>query len=340
MTDIKIENLVVDLGQNKVLRELSLLIPSQKLVSVLGPSGCGKSTLLRTIAGFIAPKSGTIRFGSTLMSVSSVQMPPERRNVGYVPQEGSLFPHLNVKKNIGFGLTKSKSSNKRVHELLELMDIGEFADRLPHQLSGGQQFKVAIARALAPAPNVMLLDEPFSSLDAQFREELRHEVKNLLTETKTTTILVTHDREEALVMADLVAIMRDGKIAQIGSPQEVYQSPTRLETAFSTGDALIIPAQKSANGEIRSIFSEINDSSKFNGNIVVRPEEIEIQYSENTANAQISDIEFFGHDALIHLELNNKMKVSSRIAAPVKFKVGDKVLAKQKGPIRFFEKND
>ena len=340
MTDIKIENLVVDLGQNKVLRELSLLIPSQKLVSVLGPSGCGKSTLLRTIAGFIAPKSGTIRFGSTLMSVSSVQMPPERRNVGYVPQEGSLFPHLSVKKNIGFGLTKSKSSNKRVHELLELMDIGEFADRLPHQLSGGQQFKVAIARALAPAPNVMLLDEPFSSLDAQFREELRHEVKKLLTETKTTTILVTHDREEALVMADLVAIMRDGKIAQIGSPQEVYQSPSQLETAFSTGDALIIPAQKSDNGEIRSIFSEINDSSKFNGNIVVRPEEIEIQYSENTSNAQISDIEFFGHDALIHLELNNKMKVSSRIAAPVKFKVGDKVLAKQKGPVRFFEKND
>lgn len=340
MTDIKIENLVVDLGQNKVLRELSLLIPSQKLVSVLGPSGCGKSTLLRTIAGFIAPKSGTIRFGSTLMSVSSVQMPPERRNVGYVPQEGSLFPHLSVKKNIGFGLTKSKSSNKRVHELLELMAIGEFADRLPHQLSGGQQFKVAIARALAPAPNVMLLDEPFSSLDAQFREELRHEIKILLTETKTTTILVTHDREEALVMADLVAIMRDGKIAQIGSPQEVYQSPTQLETAFSTGDALIIPAQKSDTGEIRSIFSEINESSKFNGNIVVRPEEIEIQYSENTANAQISDIEFFGHDALIHLELNNKMKVSSRIAAPVKFKVGDKVLAKQKGPIRFFEKND
>lgn len=340
MTDIKIENLVVDLGQNKVLRELSLLIPSQKLVSVLGPSGCGKSTLLRTIAGFIAPKSGTIRFGSTLMSVSSVQMPPERRNVGYVPQEGSLFPHLSVKKNIGFGLTKSKSSNKRVHELLELMAIGEFADRLPHQLSGGQQFKVAIARALAPAPNVMLLDEPFSSLDAQFREELRHEIKILLTETKTTTILVTHDREEALVMADLVAIMRDGKIAQIGSPQEVYQSPTQLETAFSTGDALIIPAQKSDTGEIRSIFSEINESSKFNGNIVVRPEEIEIQYSENTANAQISDIEFFGHDALIHLELNNKMRVSSRIAAPVKFKVGDKVLAKQKGPIRFFEKND
>jgi iron(III) transport system ATP-binding protein len=274
------------------------------------------------------------------MSVSSVQMPPERRNVGYVPQEGSLFPHLSVKKNIGFGLTKSKNSNKRVHELLELMEIGEFANRLPHQLSGGQQFKVAIARALAPAPNVMLLDEPFSSLDAQFREELRHEVKKLLTETKTTTILVTHDREEALVMADLVAIMRDGKIAQIGSPQEVYQSPSQLETAFSTGDALIIPAQKSDNGEIRSIFSEINDSSKFNGNIVVRPEEIEIQYSENTSNAQISDIEFFGHDALIHLELNNKMKVSSRIAAPVKFKVGDKVLAKQKGPVRFFEKND
>ena len=242
MTDIKIDSLTVSFGETKVLDDLTLLIPSKKFVTVLGPSGCGKSTLLRAIAGFVAPKSGTIRFGSTLMSVSSVQVPPERRNVGYVPQEGALFPHLSVAQNVGFGLVKGKDSQKRIEEMLDLVGMNNLATRMPHQLSGGQQFRVAIARALAPAPNVMLLDEPFSALDAQLREELRHEIKQILKATNTTTLLVTHDREEALVMADLVAPMRNGKIIQVGTPQEVYNFPQGPDTAVSTGDALIVSA--------------------------------------------------------------------------------------------------
>lgn len=337
MTDIKIDGLNVDLGENKVLKNLSLLIPSQKFISVLGPSGCGKSTLLRSIAGFVAPKSGTIRFSSTLMSVSSVQVPPERRNVGYVPQEGALFPHLSVEKNISFGLAKSKQTQKRVKELMELMNLSNLEKRFPHQLSGGQQFRVAIARALAPAPNVMLLDEPFSSIDAQLREELRHEVKKILTETKTTTVLVTHDREEALVMSDLVALMRNGQIVQIGSPQDVYNNPAGLDMAFSTGDALIIPALKSEDGEIQSIFSNYA-INKNNGNLIIRPEEIIISKS-SSPNAKILDIEYFGHDALVHLILNNSIKISSRVSAPVFLKIGDEVTAQQIGPIRFFENN-
>jgi len=335
MTDIKIDGLNVDLGENKVLKNLSLLIPSQKFISVLGPSGCGKSTLLRSIAGFVAPKSGTIRFSSTLMSVSSVQVPPERRNVGYVPQEGALFPHLSVEKNISFGLAKSKQTQKRVKELMELMNLSNLEKRFPHQLSGGQQFRVAIARALAPAPNVMLLDEPFSSIDAQLREELRHEVKKILTETKTTTVLVTHDREESLVMSDLVALMRNGQIVQIGSPQDVYNNPAGLDMAFSTGDALIIPALKSEDGEIQSIFSNYA-INKNNGNLIIRPEEIIISKS-SSPNAKILDIEYFGHDALVHLILNNSIKISSRVSAPVFLKIGDEVTAQQIGPIRFFE---
>ncbi|MFM1826401.1 MAG: hypothetical protein RLZZ37_1036 [Actinomycetota bacterium] len=339
MTDIKIDDLSVDLGENHVLKNLSLTIPSQKFISVLGPSGCGKSTLLRSIAGFVAPKSGTIRFGSTLMSVSSVQVPPERRNVGYVPQEGALFPHLNVEKNIGFGLTKSKQSIKRVKELMELMNLTNLENRFPHELSGGQQFRVAIARALAPAPNVMLLDEPFSSIDAQLREELRQEIKKILTETKTTTVLVTHDREEALVMSDLVALMKNGQIVQLGSPQDVYNNPIGLEMAFSTGDALIVPALKNKDGEIESIFSSKNIDDRNNGNLIIRPEEIIISKSENP-NAKILDIEYFGHDALVHLVLNNSIKVSSRVSAPVLLKIGDEVVAEQVGPIRFYENRD
>ncbi len=338
MTDIKIDELTVSYGATKVLDGLSLFVPSQSLVAVLGPSGCGKSTLLRAIAGFVAPKSGTIRFGSTLMSVSSVQVPPERRNVGYVPQEGALFPHLTVRKNIGFGLARGKNSEKRINEMLKLVGLSDLADRLPHQLSGGQQFRVAIARALAPAPNVMLLDEPFSALDAQLREELRHEIKRILKETKTTTLLVTHDREEALVMADLVAPMKNGKIVQLGSPQEVYNNPIGLETAVSTGDALIIPAIRTKAGKVYTPLSSKKPEAGQLGNVIIRPEEIEISLSEDNPNARIFEIEYFGHDALIHLELKDSTKVAARVAAPVRLNIGDQVNAKQKGPIRFFEK--
>jgi len=338
MTDIKIDNLTVNFGQTKVLDELSLFVPSQSLVAVLGPSGCGKSTLLRAIAGFVAPKSGTIRFGSTLMSVSSVQVPPERRNVGYVPQEGALFPHLSVRKNVGFGLVRGKDSEKRINEMLNLVGLEDLADRLPHQLSGGQQFRVAIARALAPAPNVMLLDEPFSALDAQLREELRQEIKRILKETKTTTLLVTHDREEALVMADLVAPMKNGKIVQLGSPQEVYNNPVGLETAVSTGDALVVPAIKTKSGKVYTPLSSKKPENGQVGSVIIRPEEIEIILNKQTPNARVFEIEYFGHDALIHLELPDATKVSARVAAPVALKIGDKVTARQKGPIRFFEK--
>lgn len=339
MSNIKIDGLTVSYGAVTVLDNLDLFIPAESLVAVLGPSGCGKSTLLRAIAGFVAPKTGTIRFNDTLMSVSSVQVPPERRNVGYVPQEGALFPHLDVRQNIGFGLTKTKESQTRIDRMLELIGLKDFQDRYPHELSGGQQFRVAIARALAPAPNVMLLDEPFSSLDAQLREELRFEIKKLLKETKTTTILVTHDREEALVMADLVAPMRNGKIAQLGTPQEVYNNPAGLDTAISTGDALIIPAIQSASGIVHTAFSTTPPVSGEEGNLIIRPEEIEISLTPNKANAKVEEVEYFGHDALIHLELNDKTKISARIAAPVKVKTGDKVLAIHKGPIRFISTN-
>jgi iron(III) transport system ATP-binding protein len=339
MTDINIDALTVSYGESKVLDNLSLHIPSQKLVAVLGPSGCGKSTLLRAIAGFVAPQTGTIRFGSTLMSVSSVQVPPERRNVGYVPQEGALFPHLSVAKNIGFGLAKGKSSQKRIDEMLKLVDMTSYANRLPHQLSGGQQFRVAIARALAPAPNVMLLDEPFSALDAQLREELRQEIKIILKATNTTTLLVTHDREEALVMADLVAPMKDGKIIQIGTPQAVYNFPAGPETAVSTGDALIISAIKTKSGKIYTPLSSIQPQSGVKGKLVVRPEEIQIELVKSKSNAKVAEIEYFGHDALIHLELADKSQICARVAAPVSLKIGDKVLATQTGPIRFYDEN-
>ncbi|MGA1329758.1 MAG: ABC transporter ATP-binding protein, partial [Candidatus Nanopelagicales bacterium] len=229
MTSLKIDGLTVTYANRPVLNELSLQVESGAFAAVLGPSGCGKTTLLRAIAGFIAPFSGTIRFGDQLVSVSSIVVPPERRKVGYVAQEGALFPHLTVSENIAFGITDQKIKADRVAELLDLIGMGKFAKRMPSELSGGQQTRVALARALAPEPKVMLLDEPFSALDAALRDELRAEVSELLKNRKTTTLMVTHDREEALVTADLVALMRRGQIVQTGSPAEVYEAPVSPE---------------------------------------------------------------------------------------------------------------
>ena len=227
MSSLDISHLEVSFGTKKVIDDLSLSLREGEIAALLGPSGCGKTTLLRSIAGLIQPNSGTIRFGTQLVGLSSVVLPPHRRGIGYVPQQGALFPHLTVAKNIAFGLDKKVHSqleiNQIVAEMLELISMAGYENRQPSEISGGQQTRVALARALAVKPKMVLLDEPFSALDAQLRGELRSDVVALLRAAGTTAILVTHDREEALVSADRVVLMRDGKIAQHGTPEDVYE---------------------------------------------------------------------------------------------------------------------
>jgi iron(III) transport system ATP-binding protein len=281
MTFLQIDNLTTKFGNTTVLDSLNLNVDAGSLVSVLGPSGCGKSTLLRSIAGFVPPVSGTIRIAGKLMSVSSVLVPPEKRNIGYVPQEGALFPHLTVEKNISFGLKNDSENKDRVSEILKIVGLVGFEKRMPSQLSGGQQFRVAIARALAPKPALVLLDEPFAALDAELRDDLRVEVKHILTQTNATAILVTHDREEALVMADYVAAMKNGKIIQFGTPHEVYNSPVQPDVALSTGDSIVIPAIKDDQGKVFTIFDESIPENGVQGEVVIRPEEILITADAN-----------------------------------------------------------
>ena len=248
MTSLSISNLSVSLGERTIISDLSFDLREGQIAALLGPSGCGKTTLLRTIAGLIQPTSGTIRFGSKLVGVSSVVLPPNKRGTGYVPQQGALFPHLNVARNISFGLDRELYNKKQIaeitQEMIALIGMQGFENRLPSQLSGGQQTRVALARALAIKPKLILLDEPFSALDAVLRDELRNEVVGLLRKLGSTAILVTHDRKEALVSSDRVILMRSGRVVQDGTHEEVYEAPISPEIAASTGDVLILAAQQ------------------------------------------------------------------------------------------------
>ena len=245
MTQLAVAGLDKGFGAHQVLSGLDLDVPAGSLTAILGPSGSGKTTLLRVLAGFEHADAGTVRIGSALADGPGVFLPPERRRIGYVPQEGSLFPHLTVAANVAFGLSRRKwgreRRGKRCAELLEAVGLGGLDRRYPHQLSGGQQQRVALARALAIQPEVVLLDEPFASLDAHLRASVRADVQHLLKESGTTSVLVTHDQDEALSTADRVAVLRDGGIAQCAAPQELYSCPVDADMARFIGEANVIP---------------------------------------------------------------------------------------------------
>src|SRR5947207_1084921 len=213
-------------GRTPVLRDISVDVPAGSLTALLGPSGGGKSTLLRVIAGLEQPDTGTVRIGG----VDATALAPQRRNVGFVFQHYAAFKHLTVFDNVAFGLQVRKRPEgevrRRVHELLELVHLEQLADRYPAQLSGGQRQRMALARALAVQPQVLLLDEPFGALDAQVRKELRGWLRRLHDEVHVTTVFVTHDQEEAIEVADTLVVLADGEVVQVGSPHEVYDRPS------------------------------------------------------------------------------------------------------------------
>ena len=346
MRALEVSHLNVNFGSRNVLSDLSFSLAPGEIASLLGPSGCGKTTLLRAIAGLLQPSAGTIRLGTQLVGLSSVVLPAHKRQTGYVPQQGALFPHLNVARNIAFGLDKKTYSKQEIseitQEMLALIGMSGYENQMPTELSGGQQTRVALARALAVKPKMILLDEPFSALDAELRNELRTDVVALLRAQGTTAILVTHDREEALVSSDKVVLMRDGKIAQMGTPEEVYESPISPSIAVSTGDALVLDAQKFSNGSISYAISPSNagQTPSESGFVVIRPEEISIKKAGTTGVAAILiQLDYYGHDAMLVLKIANDEKlIRARISGAVDFKVGDTVSIEHQGPVRFFAK--
>ena len=241
MKDLRIAGVAKAFGPQPVLRGVELAVPAGSFTAILGSSGSGKTTLLRIVAGFERPDDGEVRLGEDVVDDASHRfVPSERRRIGYVPQEGALFPHLSVGRNVAFGLPRGPDRRGRVDELLELVGLSGYRRRYPHQLSGGQQQRVALARALAVGPEFVLLDEPFASLDVAMRSSVRADVLAVLRQAGATSILVTHDQDEALSMADQVAVLRDGVIAQLDTPTALYGRPGDVELAQFLGESNVL----------------------------------------------------------------------------------------------------
>lgn len=324
MTTLAIEGLRISFGSNDILSGVDLEIPRGSLVAVLGPSGCGKTTLLRAIAGLVPIDSGSIRIGDRVLSSRDVRVPSEKRGVGWVPQDAALFPHLTVGENIGFGLPRHERA-ERMPQLAALVGLAGLTDRAPSQLSGGQAQRVALARALAPRPDVILLDEPFAALDPQLRGSLRGEVAELLRVQHSTTVLVTHDQEEALSLADYVAVMRGGRILQWGTPAEVYGEPATKWIAGFVGDTVELEGRwvdgGGAQGRVSCALGTVGvlgtSRSGLPGEsvrVVVRPEWL--QLGDGGLPSVVTGVAYAGHDALVTLELDSGETVSARVSSP------------------------
>ena len=320
MAKLVISGLRKYFGAAPVLCGISLSIAAGELVAILGASGSGKTTLLRLIAGFLCPDAGEIRLDGEIIASAGRCRPPERRGIGYVAQEGALFPHLSIAENISFGLPRAqRRACARVEELLELVGLpASYAGRAPQQLSGGEQQRVALARALAPHPHLLLLDEPFSALDAGLRAETRGAVIGALRATGATAILVTHDQAEALSMGQRVGVMQRGVLAQLSTPVHLYRHPATPELASFIGDAVLLPGH-AENGYAHSPLGRLrlDDASAAGAvRVMVRPEQVKLVNAPlpETVPAQVTSVAYYGPDAMVTLWLPQaEMAVTARI---------------------------
>jgi iron(III) transport system ATP-binding protein len=339
-----------------VLRGVSLSVEDASLTAILGASGAGKSTLLRVIAGFEPADAGTVSVHGTVTDDGRRRVPPERRHIGYVPQDGALFPHLTVRANAAFALPRRERRSAFVTEMLDLVGLADFGRRYPHELSGGQQQRVAIARALASRPKLVLLDEPFAALDASLRSSVRADVLGALRATGTAGVLVTHDQDEALSTADSVAVLRDGVITQIGPPRSVYVEPADPWTAAFLGTANLLPGvtETAAPGGVRVRtalgWHALSDPGQTGAaaevSVLVRPEQISLtrsgpgsdtsgQESEDAVAVagKVTDIHYHGHDVLVTVDVAGAGPVQARVLGTAPPLSGDEVILTVDGAV-------
>lgn len=317
-----------------VLDGVSLTVAEGSITAILGRSGSGKTTLLRLLAGFEALDGGSLDLGGRVVDNAVIAVPAQARGVGYVPQNGALFPNLTALANIGFGLRRGERT--RASELLDMVGLAGLGERRPHELSGGQQQRVALARAIAIRPTVLLLDEPFSSLDAAMRVSVRRDVTRILAELGTTTVLVTHDQDEALSMADQVALLSDGRILAAETPRDLYQFPRTAAVASSLGEVNILRA--SLTGMIaqcslgRVQLSHGGESTQ--GFVLIRAENVDVYPSEtsNSVVARVVQFDFYGHDALVRVALPDASEILARVPGESEFAVGQTVWVRTHSP--------
>ncbi|WP_116952098.1 ABC transporter ATP-binding protein [Jiangella endophytica] len=296
MTTLSLAGVAKSFGRVEVLRDVSLTVPAGTRTAVVGASGSGKSTLLRLIAGFERADEGSITLGSTTLAGPGRFVAAHRRGIGYVAQDGALFPHLTVEQNVRFGLPRRHRDPARVREVMELASLDPaLAGRYPHQLSGGQQQRVALARALAPRPAVVLLDEPFSALDTGLRDQTRQAVIDALEASDVTTVLVTHDHDEALSFGRQIAVIAAGRLVQSGPPSAVFDNPVSTEIAAFLGAAIVLPASTSGADGVECALGRVPVRHDRTGGgpaarLLLRPAQLGLSPANGTHNAVVEDV--------------------------------------------------
>jgi iron(III) transport system ATP-binding protein len=337
LADLRCDGIAKSYGAREVLLDVDLGVPEGTLTAILGASGSGKTTLLRLIAGFERLDRGSLSIGDEVVDDGVRTVPPQRRGVGYVPQEGALFPHLTVAGNVAFGLARGDRAG--IDDLLGLVGLSELRKRYPHQLSGGQQQRVALARALAISPNVVLLDEPFAALDASLRNALRRDVARILGETGATTILVTHDQDEALSLAGQVALLDGGRVVAAAGPRQLYRDPPTVDTATSIGEVNVLAANTSS-GYAQCALGRIpvrrNGSEPPDGasRLLLRPEQLAVHFEDpgEAVVGEVLEVQYYGHDALASLRLTGEQDaLLARVSGEVEIERGQRVWIKVVG---------
>ena len=339
-TALRVEGLRVAFGPVQVLTDVNLTVPERSFTAVLGASGSGKTTLLRTIAGFERPGSGSVELAGRAVNAPGRHVPPERRHIGYVAQEGALFPHLTVAGNVGFGMPRGKRSAPRIDELLDLVGLAGLQRRYPHELSGGQQQRVALARALALSPSLVLLDEPFASLDAALRASMRADIARVLRAADTSVVLVTHDQQEALSLADQVVVLRQGRVAQVGEPRQLYARPGDPDLARFLGEANLVPAEIRGAEAVTALGALPTEPSQWaSGIALVRPEQITVGDTGDPGEgmaAVVAEQTYHGHDSMVILRPVTDCgidEVRARVPGDRVFSPGEKVLLRAAGQV-------
>ena len=325
---IEIENLNLSFRNINIIRDISFTVSESEVVCLLGPSGCGKTTILRLIAGLEFPDGGTVSIGGQVVSGYNIHVEPHRRKVGFLFQDYALFPHLTVAQNIGWGLPRKgrNETSSRINDLLKQICMIDHAEKYPHELSGGEQQRVALARAQAPNPRLLLLDEPFSGLDTTLRNTIREDTSQILSDGNITAIVVTHDPEEAMLMADRIILMRSGKVVQIGSPEDLYSKPVDTFTASFFGDVNNFDGVVEED-QVSTRFGRIENNNFPNGskvNVLIRPEALSLSTRAPTDAKQpkvrVHKVKFAGKISHISIGLDDEPDAK------------DLVIAKQQGP--------
>ena len=351
MSEVRLSGVRAGYGGREILHGVDLVVPEGGTTAVLGDSGSGKTTLLKVVSGFLRPTEGEVEVGGRTVAGPQAWVVPERRGVGYVRQDGGLFPHLTVAGNIAFGLPRpalgrrSRAHRERVLELLDLVELpAEVADRRPDQLSGGQQQRVALARALAPRPALVLLDEPFSSLDTALRATTRAATGRALRAAGATTILVTHDQPEALSFADEVAVLRGGSFSQIAPPRTIYGEPADAHVAAFLGDAIYVHGLAS-DTQFRCALGNLQAAGFVTRGAVeamLRPEQLQlVPPGQGSVDARVTAVTYFGHDSVADLELVTGVPVRglrARLSGHQLPEPGEVVGLAVVGPVRVFER--